>query len=275
MPEELAEAQSLKYVWNDPALQQWPLGPFGVDFNELGPGPHTAVQKAACFRTFRLDWQGHFLASVSDQEAESLRRGEALPESLLKRGREILDERIIENAERYGKPFIGYSEDYTGRIADWLVSEPDGGAEKLARLSKALDRKNRVRAGKAKEKIWPESRDYYYAALEELRLFLKCARTFIRQRDSLQGWMEDFRKYWPCCKGEILKHQGYKCLQTNLAHLEDFLAAKAEEGLFYHYLRDVSAEQFLKEWMPFGSGQSEGYMAWRISTQGRKRRKGL
>src|SRR5205823_6031517 len=123
-------------------------GPVSVDFSALGPGPHTPVQKAACFRAFRLDWYASFAKTISEQEKKALEQGAAIPESWGKRIRDKWDERLIENAERFGKPFIGYSQDYTARIADWLVTEPDGGAKKLAKLSKALDRNNRVREGK-------------------------------------------------------------------------------------------------------------------------------
>jgi len=259
-------------IWNHPDLQHWPLGPVEVDWGALGPGPHSEQEKAACFRTFRLDWMGKLAENISEEEALALKQGAPIPESLEKKLRDTIDERLFVNAQDHGKPFIGYCPDYVDRIADWLMSESDGGASKLKKLSKALDHNNRRREGKAKAKakIRPEARDFYYAALREVRLFLGMAQGFIRRkRGPLTNGPEAFGELWPDCKA-VIQRQGYVCLNARLANLEDFLATQAQLGDLYYYLRDISAEDFTKEWMAFKSGQSVEWYARVVSDQGQK-----
>jgi hypothetical protein len=179
------------------------------------------------------------------------------------------------NAQDKGKTFIGYCHLYVERIAQWLITEPDGGAKNFAKLSKALDWYNRVQEGKAKAKIRPTARQCKDRAVMELRDFLKLAQGFIRRSDTAWslGGPECFRELWPRIEGEIREHpEAYIFLNANLDHLKRFLYAMAKEGGLLHHL-SLSPELFAKEWMPFGSKQSEEYYTYVVSMQGKGRKK--
>lgn len=228
-----------------------PLGLYDIDTGALGPGPHSALEKARCDRYYFLVWQ----VTLTEQEKDLLPSWPDLPDGLLSRSmNHKLDRKIMEMADVDGMPFIAYSRYFRRRMAAWK-KDPNGG--RLAReFGEALAHGVEVEQdepynGEAR-KIFQEPHDYLFRerAAIEWPLMRERIKSFLAENPHAK-----LKELWPFIESEAKTNpKTFRLLGVRLSFLKNFLSYQESRGTLGESLR-WRIDGFVNQWMSYNSGR--------------------